>query len=329
MLYEAEIIKPSKFSIPLISVGNLSIGGAGKTPHIEYLIRLLQPYIDTATLSRGYNRKSQGFRFVTSDDTALLSGDEPLMYARKFPGLPVAVCENRAIGIPQMIQKHTSIQTILLDDAFQHRSVSPFINILLTQHENPFVDDYLLPAGRLREWRNAYKRADLIVVSKCPDDLSQEEGQQLIKRLDPLKHQQVFFTKYIYGQIYHFYNSWYKMDIDHSHHVFLISAIANTAYLLRHIKQVAGSFVSKQFEDHHNFTIDDIENIIDDFKSDQHAIKYVLTTEKDAVRLLPFKEKLYQQQIPIFVLPVEVRFLFDGKEKFDTHIKEKLMKFER
>jgi tetraacyldisaccharide 4'-kinase len=225
MLYDAEILKPSQFSVPLIGVGNLSIGGAGKTPHIEYLIKVLQPYINVATLSRGYNRNTSGFRFVTPTDTALVSGDEPLMYARKFEGVPVAVCENRAIAVPQMIQRYPQIQTILLDDAFQHRSVQPFLNILLTQYESPYNNDYLLPSGRLREWRSSYKRADVIIVTKCPDDMSIEEKQKAIKELKLLPNQKVFFTKYIYEDIYHFYNPSYKMKITAEHEVLVPSQI--------------------------------------------------------------------------------------------------------
>ncbi len=328
MLYDGEIIKPSKFSIPLISVGNLSIGGAGKTPHIEYLIKTLQPYIDLATLSRGYNRETTGFRFVSPHDTALTSGDEPLMYARKFQGMPVAVCENRAIAIPQMIQRYPNIQTVLLDDAFQHRSVQPYINILLTQYELPFTDDYLLPSGRLREWRSAYKRADIIIVSKCPEEMADDARKKLIAEIKPTSGQRVYFTKYNYGRIYHFYSPNYVMDITNDHDVIMISAIANTNYLVQYLEKKAKSHISIEYEDHHNFDIDDINSIIKTFNDRQATTKYILTTEKDAVRLIPFRDILYQNQVPIFVLPIEVELIFGEKDNFDTYIKERLLEFE-
>ncbi len=328
MLYDGEIIKPSKFSVPLINVGNLSIGGAGKTPHIEYLIKILQPYINLATLSRGYNRDTTGFRFVSPNDTALNSGDEPLMYARKFQGMPVAVCENRAIAIPQMIQRYPSIQTVLLDDAFQHRSVQPYINILLTQYELPFSSDYLLPSGRLREWRSAYKRADIIIVTKCPEDIANADQQKLIYEIKPTKKQKLFFSKYNYGKIYHFYDPNYGMDIAADHDILMISAIANTNYLVQYLEKKAKSYVNLEYADHHNFDIDDINSLIKTFKERQTSIKYILTTEKDAVRLIPFRDVLYQNQIPIFVLPVEVEILFGEASTFEQSIKNKLMAFE-
>ncbi len=328
MLYDTEIMKPSKFSVPLISVGNLSIGGAGKTPHIEYLIRQLNPYINIATLSRGYNRNSSGFRFVSPQDTALISGDEPLMYARKFHDVVVAVCENRAIAVPQMVKRYPGIQTILLDDAFQHRSVEPFVNILLTQYEQTYNEDFLMPSGRLREWRSAYKRADIIIVTKCPDNISEADKNDMIQSLKPKSNQQVFFSKYNYEKIYHFYQSNYSMEIKDSHDVIMISAIANTNYLVQFLKQKAKSYVNLQYADHHNFDIDDINNIINVFKERATETKYILTTEKDAVRLLPFREVLYENQIPIFVLPVEVEILFGEGNKFNEMIKNRLMQFE-
>lgn len=327
-LYDGEIIKPSKFSIPLINVGNLSIGGAGKTPHIEYLIKVLRPYIDLATLSRGYNRNTSGFRFVSPHDTALTSGDEPLMYARKFSNMPVAVCENRAIAVPQMLQRYPSIQTVLLDDAFQHRSVEPYINILLTQYELPFTSDYLLPSGRLREWRSAYKRADIIIITKCPDELTDMDRQRMIKKINPGKYQKIFFSKYNYGRIYHFYNPEYTMEISRDHDILMISAIANTNYLIQFLEKQAKSYINLEYTDHHNFDIDDINTIIKTFKDRPTATKYILTTEKDAVRLLPFRNKLYEAEIPIFVLPVEVEILFGEAPIFEQWIKDRLMTFE-
>ncbi|MCL4153106.1 UNVERIFIED_CONTAM: hypothetical protein GTU68_053341, partial [Idotea baltica] len=175
MFYDSGILKSTSFNVPVISVGNLSVGGAGKTPHVEYLIMLLQDYLNVAVLSRGYKRKSKGFRWVNRKDQVTQTGDEPLQFKRKFPETAVAVCESRNIGIPMMLQGKKDIQTILLDDAFQHRSVVPGLNILLTTYDEPYTRDYLLPSGRLREFRSSAKRADVIIVTKCPDDISTPE----------------------------------------------------------------------------------------------------------------------------------------------------------
>ena len=180
-LYRKELLKGIEFNIPVISVGNLSIGGAGKTPHIEYLIRLLKDYVNIATLSRGYKRKTKGFMVVHPRNTAEQVGDEPLQFKRKFPDIEVAVAEDRSFAIPELLKWNAELQIVLLDDAFQHRSIKPGLNILLTQFNLPFTRDFLLPSGRLREWRSAYERADIIVVSKCPIDVSEEEKKRVNK----------------------------------------------------------------------------------------------------------------------------------------------------
>ena len=172
ILYRVGLLKGLRFSIPVINLGNLTVGGAGKTPHTEYLIRLLKEYITVSTLSRGYGRSTKGYLHVHAGNTADQVGDEPLQYKRKFPDITVAVCESRSLGIPKLIQHNPNVQSILLDDAYQHRSVEPALNILLTEHDHRFTHDFLLPVGRLREWRSAYKRADRIIVTKCPHDLS-------------------------------------------------------------------------------------------------------------------------------------------------------------
>jgi tetraacyldisaccharide 4'-kinase len=328
MLYDAEIIKPSRFSIPVISVGNLAIGGAGKTPHIEYLVKLLSPYISVSILSRGYGRKSVGFRFVSPHDTSETSGDEPLMYARKFDDVVVAVGENRALAIPQILQKHPATNLVLLDDAYQHLSVTPYINLLLTQYESLFTDDFLMPSGRLREWRSAYKRASAIIITKCPLDLSKEERARILKKIKPLSHQKVFFSRYQYDSIYHFYEPRYRMELASDHRILMISAIANTNYLKTYFDSLKVDYLSMEYTDHHNFTSEDIAQLINNFTNMSAEKKYILTTEKDAVRLLPFRKDLYEKAIPIYVLPISVVFLDQDKIAFDAYIKQSLLDFE-
>ncbi|RME96755.1 MAG: tetraacyldisaccharide 4'-kinase, partial [Bacteroidetes bacterium] len=212
--YRAGLLKSMRFSVPVISVGNLSVGGAGKTPHIEYLIRLLREHIQVATLSRGYSRKTRGFLTVERQHNAEQVGDEPLQFKRKFPDIGVYVAEDRAFAIPQIMAAQPDTQLILLDDAFQHRAVLPGLNILLTEYDNLFTRDYLLPAGRLREWRSAYERADVIVVSKCPPDLTQTDARRIRVEINPLPHQKIFFSYYAYQVPYYQFNPRYRLKLD-------------------------------------------------------------------------------------------------------------------
>ena len=305
----------------------MSVGGAGKTPHIEYLIRLLQPYINVATLSRGYKRKTKGFRFVEPRDTALMVGDEPLQYRRKYRGVVVAVAENRAIGIPLILQKYPGIQTILLDDAFQHRSVEPGLNILLSSYENPFYEDYLLPAGRLREYRSGYKRADIIIVTKCPDDISAEEMLEIKEAIQPLEYQRVFFSKYAYAPPYSFYDPRRRIRLEKDMDVILVSAIANTQYLFDYLDEVVEEVHSLDYEDHRIFTERDIEYINTVFQNRPNPKKIIITTEKDATRLDLHRKKISEWKWPLFVLPVEVAFIGESGQVFDQSIKDFLLNY--
>jgi len=326
-LYNAELVRSSKFSLPIIAVGNLSVGGAGKTPHIEYLIKLLSPYINVATLSRGYKRQTKGFRFVRKNESVLENGDEPLMYARKYDDIVVAVAESRSIAIPQMVGRYPRIQTILLDDAFQHRSISPSLNILLTTYDEPFTRDYILPSGRLREWRSSYKRADIIIVTKCPSDLSIVDKYKFEEEINPYPHQKVFFSYYSYDYPYNFYNPKQRIYLDEKLDVVLISAIANTNYLLSYLNEKVESIHHMDYEDHHLFTETDVDYIIKVFQNRDTVRKVILTTEKDAMRLDLHRAKLAKAGIPIFILPAKVAFHFDGRKLFDEEIKNHLLNF--
>jgi len=326
-LYESELVKSTQFSLPVISVGNLSIGGAGKTPHIEYLIRLLNPYINVATLSRGYKRKTKGFRFVKPSDNVLTTGDEPLMYARKHKDIVVAVGESRSLAIPQMVGKYPQMQAILLDDAFQHRSITPGLNILLTTWDEPFTRDHLLPSGRLREWRSSYERADIIIVSKCPPILDQAAKEAMVKEIDPRGHQKIFFSYYEYDYPYNFYNPKQRIKFDRDLDVILISAIANTNYLLDYLEREVGAVHHMNYEDHHLFSDVDIDYIDTVFKNRDTRRKLIITTEKDAMRLDLHRKKLAKLQIPVFVLPTKVQFHDNEGPQFDHDIQDFLSKF--
>lgn len=327
MFYETGLLKSSTFNLPVISVGNLSIGGAGKSPHIEYLVRLLNPYLQVGILSRGYKRETTGFRLVQPFDTVKTVGDEPLQFKKKFGDVVVAVDENRALGIPMMVGQYPGLQTILLDDAFQHRQVKPGLQILLTPYSDLFTRDFLLPSGRLREWRSAYKRADIIIVTKCPDEVSPEDRKKIIKEIRPQKHQEVYFSRFAYDYPYHFYDPRYRIRLDDDLDVLLVSAIANTSYLKQYLDKMVKKIHAAEYEDHHTFTQQDIDYMIQKFKNLDAKRKFILTTEKDATRLEPFKQYLYDHQIPVFVQPTNVMFLDDDKKAFDKKVKDYLLGF--
>ncbi len=326
-LYRHKLLSSVRFSVPVISVGNLSIGGAGKTPHIEYLIRLLRPYLTVATLSRGYRRTTRGYQVVLAEDHARNTGDEPLQFKRKFPDVFVTVCESRALGIPALLQDRPDTQTILLDDAFQHRSVQPGLNILLTEYDLPFTRDFLLPSGRLREWRSAYRRADLVIVSKCPADLTEAEAARLTTAIQPFAHQRVLFSAYRYEHPYYILNPRHRIPLLENMAVLLVCAIANTAYLQRYLQATTGMVRTIAYEDHHYFTEEDLHHIERNFLLLPASNRIILTTEKDAMRLELHREWLMSQRIPVMVLPVSVHFLFDGAEHFDTAVKSFLLNF--
>ena len=227
------LLKGIEFNLPVIAVGNLSVGGAGKTPHIEYMIRLLKDYLEIATLSRGYKRKTKGFLTVHPRMTAEQVGDEPLQFKRKFPDVLVTVAESRTFAIPKIVMDRPEMQVVLLDDAFQHRSIKPGLNILLTEFSHPFTRDFLLPSGRLREWRSAYERADIIIVSKCPKEVSEEEKQVLIKEIKPFPNQKIYFSFYDYYQPYYIFNPKYTAILQPDVDVLLICALAGLLFSLR------------------------------------------------------------------------------------------------
>ena len=325
--YRKRLLISFKFDVPVISVGNLSVGGAGKTPHIEYLIRLLQPYLNVATLSRGYRRKTVGYRIVEPTNRVEEVGDEPLMFKRKFPEVFVTVNEQRALGIPQIMQHRPETQVILLDDAFQHRAVQPGLNILLTEFSQPFTRDYLLPSGRLREWRGSYHRADIIVVTKCPEDITEQEKSKMTFEINPYPHQQIYFSSYRYLKPYYILNPRYRMDLTDDISVLMVCAIAGTDYMQDYLDSKVERVRVKAFTDHHLFDEMDLEEIWKMFGAMPGNKKLIVTTEKDAMRFASHRNWLMDKKVPMVVLPVEVYFHFDEQEKFDESVKRFLLNF--
>lgn len=328
-LYQWGLLKAVSFSLPVISVGNLTVGGAGKSPHIEYLVRLLREYLEVGVLSRGYRRKSVGFKEVEPQMGVEESGDEPLQFKRKFPDVLVAVSESRSLGVPRMLMKREDLQVVLLDDAFQHRAIQPALNILLTEHDHPFTRDFLLPAGRLREWPAAYRRADIIVVTKCPVDPNEVQREALLREIAPLPHQRVYFSYYQYKQPYYLLDNRYITTLGEDWEVLLISAIANVDYLTQYLKQQVGYIKIMEFEDHRYFSKSDISNLKQTFDNMEAQKKIILTTEKDATRLDQHRQFFAEHRLPVFVLPVEVRFHFEetSTPRFDDDVKDFLLNF--
>ena len=308
-LYDTKIFKQATFdNVKTICVGNLIAGGAGKTPHTEYLLKLLEKEFNVATLSRGYKRKTSGFFMVETNTMPDQCGDEPLQIKQKFPSAFVAVDENRVKGVKKiMLQK--SVDAIILDDAFQHRKIKCGLNILLTEYDNLFCNDELLPAGRLRESKKGYLRADIIIVTKTPEYATPIDLRGVMKEVSARPYQNLFFSYLKYGHLYNLFDK--KETINIPLHLFncnvlLVTGIANPKPMLTYVKEYAEGVVHKAFADHHHFTNDDIAQIKQAYNQIENENKMIITTEKDATRLISFSDEF--KDVSIFVLPIEIDF---------------------
>lgn len=313
-LYDKNILSTSSFGLPLICVGNLSVGGTGKSPMVEYLAERLKGKYQIAILSRGYKRKTKGYTLANENSSALEIGDEPMQFYQKFPDVPVAVGEQRIEAIPQLLHDKPSTDAIILDDAFQHRSIRAGLNILLTEYNNLFTRDFYLPTGDLRDVKSSYKRAEIIIVTKCKPDLSEEERKKIVGEIDPLPGQPVFFTTIEYGRPFHI-TSKSEMTISNLQEVLLVTGIANPRPLKKMLEEQTKTYYLQQYPDHHIFTIDDLRDIRKRFESITASDKIILTTEKDAVRLVKFNTDI--ASLPLYVIPVKHRFLFGEGGWFD------------
>ncbi len=312
-LYNKKILNSTKFGLPLICVGNLSVGGTGKSPMVEYLVTILKGHYKVATLSRGYKRKTKGYALANATSTALDIGDEPMQFHRKFPTVPVAVGEERLVAIGQLLHDEPGTEVIILDDAFQHRVVDAGLKILLTDYHNLFTRDFFLPTGDLRDQRNAYKRADIIIVTKCKQSLNEEEKTELVKEIKPLPQQAVFFASIIYGTPYHITSKQF-LWLDDRTEVLLITGIANPRPLQEYLEERILAYQMIEYSDHHIFTIDDWKEIQTRYNNMPAAKKVIITTEKDAMRLMKFENELIH--LPFYVIPIEHQFLFNEAEQF-------------
>ena len=278
-------------------------------------------------LSRGYGRKTKGFLLVQPTNSAEEVGDEPLQFRRKFPDILVSVSENRTFAIPQLLMEQPNLQAVLLDDAFQHRNIDPGLNILLTEYQYPYTKDFLLPSGRLREWSSAAQRADIIIVSKCPNELNEWKREEMIAELAPLNYQKIFFSYYTYLKPYYIFNPIQRAPLNSALTVLLISAIARTEYLVEYLETEVNSVRVLQYEDHHYFTNYDISHLKRNFDLIDNPNKIILTTEKDAMRLELHKDYLVEHKLPVFVLPAKVAFHDTDGTAFNQTIQQFLLNF--
>ncbi len=310
--------KPStQFDLPVICVGNLVVGGSGKTPMVEYLIRLINPSHQIATLSRGYRRQSKGFRIVNEKDDPATVGDEPFQLFRKYGGLvTVAVGEERALAVPHILDQYPETQVILLDDAFQHRRIKPGYSILLTEYNRLFYNDSVIPAGRLRENAGSAQRANVVVVTKCPVNLTEDEMQSITQHIQKFTDKPVFFSGIRYGNPVPLNDSAYPFQKN----VILVSGIAQSSHLENHIRQAYTLLKHFHFRDHHHYTLKDLETIVQYYK-ECTLPACVLTTDKDRVKLERPEFAEILRSIPVFYLPIEMVFLRNGKE-FDAGVTE-------
>jgi tetraacyldisaccharide 4'-kinase len=310
LLFDFKILPSEKFNIPIISVGNLIAGGSGKTPMVEYLIRLLDANSNIAILSRGYKRKSRGYKLAGENESVQTIGDEPLQYHQKFPDIKVAVCESRRKGIRNLINDAAELDTIILDDAFQHRYVKPKISILVTDYFNLFTHDKMLPYGRLREYISGRKRADIIVVSKTPRIFSPIVRKQLLEEIKPFAGQQVYFSFINYLPFEPVYKNKceYKPEVDNVYSIIMLSGIGNPGPMQEYLRRKCTDLELMEFSDHHLFSAKELQLLKERFKNLPTKRKIIVTTEKDAKRLQSQEAEEILGDLPIYFTPINFEF---------------------
>jgi tetraacyldisaccharide 4'-kinase len=303
-LFSIGILKETQFDIPTISVGNLAFGGTGKTPHIEYLIRLIGQQYKTAVLSRGYKRKTKSYVFASANSTAEQIGDEPQQIKVKFPETALAVCEDRVMGLPLLLQDAPETEIVLLDDCYQHRYLKPGLNILLTDYSKLYCDDFLFPVGTLREYAAASNRADIIVVTKCPTELELTEQSKIVGKLNPNKHQQVFFSTLKYDTICLYDNS--KVELKKK--VLFFAGIANIEPVFHYLKTLFQEIEMVHFNDHHAYKKEELANLASHFEKLGEEWQ-IITTEKDLSKLNTIENQNFLAKNQVCILPVKVDFI--------------------
>ena len=324
ILFEAGILKSRAFKTPVISVGNITVGGTGKTPHVEYLVRLLQDKVRVAVLSRGYKRKSSGFVLAGKDTPMEQIGDEPYQMKQKFPDITIAVDRKRTRGIERLTGEEAgdkAADVVLLDDAFQHRYVKPGINILLVDYHRLIIYDKLLPAGRLREPLRGKNRADIVIVTKCPNELKPMEFRVVTRAMSLFPYQHLYFSTLEYDQLRPVFSEASAAALPElsEQNVLLLTGIASPRQMLEDLKPDTRSITPLTFPDHHKFRYKDIQRLNETFKA-MPTPKCIVTTEKDATRLTAAAGLSDEVRRKLYVLPVRIKFMADQEESFNQDI---------
>jgi tetraacyldisaccharide 4'-kinase len=325
LLYDHNIIKSQEFPIPIISIGNITVGGTGKTPHVEYLVKLLKEQFQVAVLSRGYKRKTRHFILAGLDSDVNDIGDEPLQIKRKFPKVHVAVDRRRVRGVRKLMEKIPGLDVILLDDAYQHRRIKPGLSILLVDFNRPITKDRILPVGRLREKASEKRRANIILITKCPDRLSPVDRQMLAREmmLYPLQH--LYFTKMVYGEpVPLFRDAKPELSpsqiISPSTDILMVTGIANPRHFKRHLLSISVRIREKIYPDHHHFRQRDVNNLLRAYRNMEGENRFIITTEKDAMRLGKFLNIDVEIKNRMFYVPIDTEFLNEDRENFNHQI---------
>jgi len=321
-LFDTGILPSREFNLPVISVGNITIGGTGKTPVTEYLVELLKEEFTVAVLSRGSKRKTKGFVLAGDHSPPAEIGDEPCQIKRRYPEIIVAVSRSRVKGVQKLLQIHPETDVVLLDDAFQHRYIQPGLSVLLIDFNNPVTKDLLLPAGQLRESASERKRAGIIIVTKCPEKLKPIERRIMVKELDLYPFQQLFFTTIHYGSLNLVFPEYTSPDPEKlktsKPEIILFTGIANPRPLKRYARSISTKIHNIAYPDHHNFTSHNIDQLEETFNALDSDSKIILTTEKDAMRLRQLDNIPEYIKEVLFFIPIRVYFLNDEAVKFNS-----------
>jgi len=326
-LFDWGILPSRSYQIPVIAIGNLTAGGTGKTPHTEYLVNLLRSKYKVAILSRGYRRKTRGFILAAEDTTHHEIGDEPRQYVNKFPEVTVAVDENRNRGIKNILKYKPETQIILLDDAFQHRYVKPGKSVLLTDYHHLYTSDYLIPSGLLRESIKGARRADYIIITKTPKIFSPITRRQIIQTIRPRPHQKVFYSFLSYDHPVPLKNSASAGPAaPRYNYIVMFSGVANAYPLQEYLKSICNELTVIEFDDHHDYTVKDIEKITREYESIISKDKVIFTTEKDAMRLETEEFSGFLEKLPVYYIPVRIKFHDCDEVRFDKLILEYVQK---
>jgi tetraacyldisaccharide 4'-kinase len=325
-LYNLNILPSKSFQTPIVLVGNLSVGGTGKTPHVEYILKLIHPNFETAMLSRGYKRKTSGFILANEQTTHADIGDEPFQIVKKFKNIQIACDENRVRGVKKLLKQFPTLQCVVMDDGYQHRSIQAGLSILLTKYNELYVEDFLLPSGNLREHHSNSKRADIIIVTKTPKIFSPLERRIIRSKLNPQPYQKVYFSYNEYGDFIPLKQSVKKKGVakefyfDRGYKAILISGLANAENFEYFLSQNLNVIKHLSFSDHYDYTIDDAMNIRKLFDNIVEENKIIITTEKDMVKLSQDKFSELFEGLPFFYLPIHVKFHDNDEQEFNNQI---------